>query len=122
MNRHIKNLYIDNFYKKFVCGRNSMLHLLTLSNLQNHLNQFVQKAKQNYLNKVAKKLSNPSTSLKCYWSLLKTLLNDKKYHEFHLYFITTSTLLILKKRVKSSTLVLLSSVPSYLTKVHHCLN
>ena len=28
-------------------------HLLTFNNLQNHLNQFIQKAKQNYLNKVA---------------------------------------------------------------------
>ena len=46
--------------------------------LQNHLNQFIQKAKQNYFNKVAKKLSYSSTSTKCYWSLLKPLLNDKK--------------------------------------------
>ena len=55
-----------------------MFHFLTFHNLQNHLNQFIQKAKQNYLSKVAKKLSDPSTSTKCYWSLLKTLLNDKK--------------------------------------------
>ena len=55
-----------------------MFHLLTFNILQNHLNQFIQKARQNYLNKVAKKLSDPSASSKCYWSLLKTLLNDKK--------------------------------------------
>ena len=118
MNRHIKNLilYKANFYKTFVRGKNSMFHLLTFHNLQNHLNQFIQKAKQNYLSKVAKKLSDPSTSTKCYWSLLKTLLNDKKIHVFHLYFIITSTLLTLKKRVKSLTLFLLRSVPSYLTK------
>ena len=80
MNRHIKNLilYKANFYKTFVRGKNSMFHLLTFHNLQNHLNQFIQKAKQNYLSKVAKKLSDPSTSTKCYWSLLKTLLNGKK--------------------------------------------
>ena len=80
MNHHIKNLilYKANFYKTFVSGKNSIFHLLTLHNLQNHLNQFIQKAKQNYLSKVAKKLSDPSTSTKCYWSLLKTLLNDKK--------------------------------------------
>ena len=74
-----------------------MFHLLTFDILQNHLNQFIQKAKQNYSNKVAKKLSDPSTSSKCYWSLLKTLRNDKKYHLFRLYFIIRSTLLILKK-------------------------
>ena len=53
-------------------------HDLTFNNLQNHLNRFIQKAKQNYLNKVDKKLCDPSTSTKYYWSLLKTLLNDKK--------------------------------------------
>ena len=82
-------------------GKVGMFHYLTFNNLQNHLNQFIQKAKRNYLNKVAKKLSDPSTSTKYYWSLLKTLLNDKKYHLFDLYFITTSTLLNLKKRVKA---------------------
>ena len=70
MNRHIKNriFYKDNIYKKSVHGKNSMLHLLIFNNLQNHLNQFIQKAKQNYLHKVAKKLGNPSTCTKCYWS------------------------------------------------------
>ena len=48
------------------------------NNLQNHLNQFIQKAKEIYLNKVAKNLSDPSTSTECYWFLLKTLLIDKK--------------------------------------------
>ena len=50
----------------------------------NHLNQFIQKAKQNYLSKVAKKLNDPSTRTNCYCSLFKILLNDKKYHAFHL--------------------------------------
>ena len=80
MNRHIKNLifYKTNFYKTFVHGKNSMFHLLTFNNLRNHLHQFIQKAKPNFLNNLAKKFSDPSTSTKCYWSLLKTLLNDKK--------------------------------------------
>ena len=44
-----------------------MFRLLTFNNLRNHLNQFIQKAKQNYLliNKVFKKLSDPSTNTKC---------------------------------------------------------
>ena len=32
----------------------------------------------NYVNKIAQRLGDPSTSSKCYWSLLKTLLNGKK--------------------------------------------
>ena len=52
MNRHIKNLilYKANFYKTFVRGKNSMFHLLVFNNL----------------NKVAKKLSDSSTSAKYY--------------------------------------------------------
>ena len=34
--------------------KNSMFHLLIFDNLQNSLNEFIQKAKQNCLNKVAK--------------------------------------------------------------------
>ena len=73
-----------------------MLHVLDFNNLQNHLNQFIQKAKQNYLVKLFNKI----------------ILMTKKYQVFRLYSTTTSTLLILNKRVKSSTLFLLSSVPS----------
>ena len=80
MNSFIKNLNHakDNFYKKFVCKSNNMYHLCAFKNLQNHLNQSIQIAKQNYVNKIAQRLGDPNTSSKCYWSLLKTLLNGKK--------------------------------------------
>ena len=73
-----------------------MLHVLDFNDLQNHLNQFIQKAKQNYLVKLFNKI----------------ILMTKKYQVFRVYSTTTITLLILNKRVKSSTLFLLSSVPS----------
>ena len=43
MNRHVKDLILYNakFYKKFVHGKNSMFHLFTFNNMQNHLNQFI---------------------------------------------------------------------------------
>ena len=80
MNSFIKNLIHakDNFYKKFVCKSNNMYHLCAFKNLQKHLNQSIQIAKQNYVNKIAQRLGDPNTSSKCYWSLLKTLLNGKK--------------------------------------------
>ena len=68
----------DNFYKIFVRKSNNMYHHYAFKNLQNHLNQSIQIAKQNYVNKIAQKLGDPNTSSKCYWSLLKTLLNGKK--------------------------------------------
>ena len=66
INGRIKNLilYKANFYKTFVRGKNSMFHFLTFHTLQNHLNQFIQKAKQNNLTKADKNLSDPSTSTK----------------------------------------------------------
>ena len=68
----------NNFYKQFVRKSNNMYHHYAFKNLQNHLNQSIQIAKQNYVNKIAQRLSDPNTSSKCYWTLLKTLLNGKK--------------------------------------------
>ena len=67
MNSFMKNLIRakDNFYKKFVRKSNNMYHLCAFKNLQNHLNQSIQVAKQNFVNKIAQKLGDPSTSSKC---------------------------------------------------------
>ena len=54
------------------------LFALKTYNLQNHLNQSIQIAKQNHVNKIAQRLGDPNASSKCYWSLLKTLLYGKK--------------------------------------------
>ena len=80
MNSFIKNfIHIkDNFCKKFVRKSNNMYHHYAFKNLQNHLNQSIQIAKQNYVNKIAQRLGDPNTSSKCYWSLLRTKLNGKK--------------------------------------------
>ena len=80
MNSFIKNLVRakDNFNKKIVRKSNHMYHLCAFKNLQNHLNQSIEIAKQNYVNKVAQRLCDPNTSSKCYWSLSKTLFNGNK--------------------------------------------
>ena len=48
------------------------------TNLQNQLIQSIHTAKQKYFNKISKTLCDPLTSTKCYWLLLKTILNGKK--------------------------------------------
>ena len=80
MNSFIKDLIRakKNFCRKFVCKSNNMYHHYAFKNLQNHLNQSIQIVKQNCVNKTAQRLGDPNTSSKCYWSLLKTLLNGKK--------------------------------------------
>ena len=80
MNRYIKNLIaaINDFHKKFVLPSSNTGNLLMFKNLQNQLIQSIHTAKQRYFNKISKKLCDPLTSTKCYWSLLKTILNEKK--------------------------------------------
>ena len=55
-NSFIKNLTRakDNFYKKFFRKCNNMYLLCAFKNLQNHLNQPIQIAKQNYVTKLLK--------------------------------------------------------------------
>ena len=42
------------------------------------LSKSIENAKNKYFFKISEKLNNPNTSTKCYWSLIKTLLNGKK--------------------------------------------
>ena len=80
MNRCIKNLIaaLNDFHKKFVLPSSNTGNLLMFKNLQNQLIQSIHTAKQRYFNKISKKLCGPLTNTKYYWSLLKTILNEKK--------------------------------------------
>ena len=80
MNSFINNLFraTDNLYKKIVRESNVMNHLCAFKSIQDHLNQSIQIAKQNYVNKIAQRMGDSNTTGNCYWSLVKTLLNGKK--------------------------------------------
>ena len=77
MNCYTKNLIVatNDFYKKFVLPSSNMDNLFMFKNLQNQIIQSIHTAKQNYFNKIIQKLCDTLTSTKCYWSLLKTILN-----------------------------------------------
>ena len=49
-----------------------------LHSLPHHLSKSIENAKNKYFFRISEKLNNPNTSTKCYWSLIKTLLNGKK--------------------------------------------
>ena len=113
MNSFIKNLIRakDNFYKKFVRKSNNMYHHYAFKSLQNHLNQSIQISKQNYVNKIAQRLGDPNTSSKCYWPLLKTLLNRKKISCIPpLFHGDKYILLTFNKKVRFSVLFSLTNV------------
>ena len=50
----------------------------TFQSFQSQLSSLISNLKNKYYSKVAKKLLDPSTSPKRYWSILKTFLNNKK--------------------------------------------
>ena len=78
MSSFMKNLVRAkyNFHKKFVRQSNNMYYLCAFKNLQDHLSQYIQIAKQSYVNKIAQRLGDTNNSSN--WSLMKTLLNLKK--------------------------------------------
>ena len=69
---------INDFHKNFFLPSSNIGNLLIFKNLQNQLIQSIHTAKQKYFNKIRKKLCDTLTSTKCYWSLLKAILNGKK--------------------------------------------
>ena len=72
----IKNKNI--FYKSHTANENSTDKKEAIKALQNKLTSTTENAKSKYYSKLSMKLSNPETSSKAYWSILKSFVNDKK--------------------------------------------
>ena len=117
MNHYVKSVTvaINDFHKK-ICSSN-MDNPFMFKNLQNQLTQSIHTAKQKYFIKIGKKLHDPLTSIKCYWSLLKVILKGM-YKILKcilpcipLIFLNNNMSQILKKRVTFSTLFPLISAP-----------
>ena len=57
---------------------NNNSYLEKFSSLQKNLSSLIETSKQEYFSKIARKLSDPNTSSKTYWSILKSSLKGKK--------------------------------------------
>ena len=57
-----------------------MFLLEKFKTLQNQLTIPIKESKEKYFTKFLRKLADPPTSPKIYWSILKTFLNSKKIH------------------------------------------
>ena len=68
----------NKLYSRIKKRKNSFLDKQLLHSLQQHLSKSIENAKNNIFFRISEKLNNPSTSTKCYWSLIKSLLNGKK--------------------------------------------
>ena len=80
MNKQIKTLIAEKnaFYKYLERRTINSKFLDKIDGLQAKLQSPINILQFKYYRKISKKLSDPSTSSKCYWTLLKTLLNGIK--------------------------------------------
>ena len=72
--------------------------------LQSNLNFLIEQCKLNYYARSSKKLSDPMTSSKSYWPILKTFWNNKKIPCIHYYTMMINSSQTLKERLKYLTL------------------
>ena len=70
---------INNTYKSYILSDKNTQIFESLKSLQNQLKFSIEGNKENYSLCISKKLMDPVTSAKTYWSILKTLLNKKKH-------------------------------------------
>ena len=72
----------NKLYFRIKKRNNSFLNKQLLHSLQQHLSKSIENAKNKHFFRISEKLNNPNTSIKCYWSLIKTWKNGKWYHRF----------------------------------------
>ena len=77
MDSFIMNIKTNDFYEDIA---NDVENRSDTSNYEvnKHLSKSIENAKRKYFFRISEKLNNPNTSIKCYWSLIKTLLNGEK--------------------------------------------
>ena len=80
INKNVKQLILEKneMCKKYVNEKKDPRKFDKLKCLQNEMNSIIEDNKQKYYSSLSKKLVDPMTSTKSYWSTLKMLLNDKK--------------------------------------------
>ena len=80
INKNIKKLINDKnrAYTSYCLNENNSSTFQNLQFLQSILNSLIEKSKLKYYAHLSKKLLDPGTSPKSYWSILKAFLNNKK--------------------------------------------
>mgnify|MGYP001793298187 CR=1 FL=1 len=68
----------NRLYQKFIKNGKKIEDLNVVQEASNALKILIDNSKDNYYNRLSKKLSDPQTSSKAYWSILKSFFNDKK--------------------------------------------
>ena len=80
INKEIKKFMVEKnlAFKSYCYSNKSMFLFEKFKVLQYQLNISIEESKEKYYTKLSSRLADPLTSLKTYWSILKTFLNNKK--------------------------------------------
>ena len=72
--------FIENcrIYAEYLNENNESIDYITLQNVIPEVSELVCRSKDDYHKQLARKLTNPKTSSKTYWSILKTFYNGRK--------------------------------------------
>ena len=68
----------NKIYAEYLNGKNESVDYITLKNVIAEVSELICKSKDDYHKQLARKLTNPKTSSKTYWSILKTFYNGRK--------------------------------------------
>ena len=79
--------------------------------LQNELKSLIEANKEKYYSRISKRMINPLTSTKTYWSILKSFLNNKKIPCIPPLFHQNGYITNIKIRLNYSITFLLTNVP-----------
>ena len=113
--------WINNRVKELISEKNNAFQCYLRSNkdpklfnkveyLQNELKSLIEANKEKYYSRISKRMMNPLTSTKTYWSILKSFLNNKKIPCIPPQFHQIGILLNLKIRLNYSITFLLTNV------------
>ena len=79
-NNQIKTLIEkkNHLFKSYMANGRLVVDQVRLQKADAELINIIKSSKENFYNNLAKKLNDPSTSNKTYWSIMKTFINGKK--------------------------------------------
>ena len=88
-------------FSKFKSNINNGTLLKKFQCLQNKLNDLIDTPKRQYCTRISRKLIDPTTSAKAYWSTLKRCLNDKKIPCMPPFFHDNKFIIVFKEKAKT---------------------
>ena len=105
MNDEIRNKmnYRNNFYQQLKKYRLNLTNFDVMNELTSELSSIISQRKNEYYSRLAKKLNDPQTNAKTYWSILKTFFNGRKMN----FLVVNVHLLTMVANVQVSLILLL---------------